>query len=41
MTGDKEGAVKQWIKAKELGKESETLNRKIAEETYYEDPDAE
>ena len=39
MTGDKEGAVKQWIKAKEMGKESEILDRKIADETYYEDFD--
>jgi len=37
MTGDKEGALTQWKRAKELGKESETLDRKIAEETYYED----
>ena len=40
MMGDKEGALKQWVKAKELGKESNTLNRKIAEETYIEDPEA-
>ena len=39
--GEKEEAVRQWIKAKELGKESEILNRKIAEETYFEDPDTE
>ncbi len=36
-TGDKEGALKQWKRAKEMGKESEVLNRKITEETYYED----
>jgi tetratricopeptide (TPR) repeat protein len=41
MTGDKEGALKQWKRAKELGKESEVLDRKIAEETYYEDQDPE
>ena len=41
MSGDKQGAVTQWKKAKELGKESEILNRKIAEETYIEDLDAE
>ena len=40
MMGDKEGALKQWVRAKELGKESNTLNRKIAEETYIEDPEA-
>ena len=41
MTGDKEGALKQWMRAKELGKESEILNRKIEERTYFEDPEAE
>ena len=41
MIGDKEGALKQWIRAKEMGKESEILNRKIEEKTYFEDPDAE
>jgi tetratricopeptide (TPR) repeat protein len=41
MSGDKEEALKQWKKAKEMGKESEILNRKIAEETYLEDPDSE
>ena len=41
MTGDKEGALIQWKRAKELGKESEILNRKIDEGTYYEDPDGE
>jgi tetratricopeptide (TPR) repeat protein len=41
MAGDKEGALKQWIKAKELGKESKILDRKIAEQTYLEDPEAE
>ena len=39
MTGDKEGALKQWKRAKEMGKESEILDRKIAEETYHEDPE--
>jgi len=37
MTGEKEKAVEQWIKAKELGKESETLDRKIEEKTYFEE----
>ena len=35
--GDKEKAVEQWKKAKEAGKESEVLNRKITEEKYIED----
>ncbi len=37
MTGDKNGAVSQWEKAREMGKESETLNRKIAESIYIEE----
>lgn len=37
MLGDKENAVEQWKKAKELGKESEILDRKIAEEKYIEE----
>jgi tetratricopeptide (TPR) repeat protein len=42
MTGDKEKALQQWQKAKELGKESRTLERKIAEKTYFEEtPDNE
>jgi len=41
MTGDKEGALKQWQRAKEMGKESEILDRKIADGTYYEDSDGE
>lgn len=36
MTGNREKAVEQWKKAKELGKNSETLDRKIAEEKYIE-----
>ena len=39
--GDREGALSQWVRAKEMGKESDTLNRKIEEQTYFEDPDAE
>lgn len=37
MTGNKEKAVEQWKRAKEMGKESEILDRKIAEERYIED----
>ena len=38
MNGDKEKAVEQWKKAKEMGKDSgEFLNRKIAEQQYIED----
>lgn len=37
MTGDKEKAVEQWKKAKEIGKKSAILDRKIAEEKYIEE----
>ncbi len=37
MTGDKEKAVEQWKKAREMGKTGETLDRKIAEQTYIEE----
>jgi tetratricopeptide (TPR) repeat protein len=37
MTGDTEGAVEQWKKAKEAGMESETLDKKIAEQKYIEE----
>ena len=37
MTGEKEKAVEQWKKAKEMGKTGETLDRKIAEQTYIEE----
>ncbi len=40
MLGDKEKAVAQWKKAKEMGKESEILDRKIEEEKYIEDVNA-
>lgn len=40
MTGEKEKAVEQWKKAKELGKESSVLDRKIKEGIYIEDEDA-
>ena len=37
MNGEKEKALEQWKKAKELGKQSETLDRKIAEQIYSEE----
>lgn len=37
MSGDVEKAVEQWIKAKEMGKESPVLDQKIAERKYIED----
>jgi tetratricopeptide (TPR) repeat protein len=37
MKGDKEKALEQWKKAKELGKESKVLDRKIAEGVYIEE----
>ena len=40
MSGDKEKAVEQWKKAKEMGKDTEILNRKIAEKQYIEDTEA-
>lgn len=40
MSGDKAKAVEQWKKAKELGKKSEVLDRKITEEKYIEDENA-
>ena len=40
MTGEKEKAVQQWQKAKEMGKDTEILNRKITEQQYIEDTDA-
>jgi len=41
MTGDKDKALEQWKKAKEAGKESKTLDKKIEEGTYYEEPEEE
>ncbi|MDR0348881.1 MAG: tetratricopeptide repeat protein [Tannerella sp.] len=41
MTGEKEKALEQWIKAKELGKESKTLDRKIEEKAYFEETEDE
>ena len=40
MTGDKEKAIEQWKKAKELGKEGSVLDRKINEGVYIEDENA-
>lgn len=37
MSGDKEKAIEQWKKARELGKESEVLDRKIIEGKYIEE----
>ena len=37
MTGNKEKAVEQWIKAKDAGKQSATLNKKIEAQTYFEE----
>ena len=37
MSGDKEKALEQWKKAKEMGKESDVLDRRIAEGTYIEE----
>ena len=41
FSGDKEKAVEQWKKAKELGKNTVTVNKKIADKTYYEAPEEE
>lgn len=41
MSGEKEKAVEQWIKAKESGKKSTTLDKKIAEKTYFEETEDE
>ncbi|MDR2469006.1 MAG: tetratricopeptide repeat protein [Tannerella sp.] len=38
LSGEKEKAFQQWIKAKEAGKDTPTLERKIAEKTYLETP---
>ena len=40
MSGEKDNAVEQWKKAKELGKESPVLDRKISEGIYIEDESA-
>jgi len=36
MNGEKEKAVEQWEKARELGKKTATVDKKIAEKTYFE-----
>lgn len=40
FSGEKEQAVEQWKRARELGKKSAVLDRKIAEQTYIEDEHA-
>lgn len=40
MSGDKDGAMTQWKKAKEMGKESAVLDKKIASGEYIEDKEA-
>lgn len=40
MTGEKDKAVEQWKKAREMGKESEVLDRKIIEGKYIEEETA-
>jgi len=41
LSGDKEKAVDQWIKAKKAGKSTPTLERKITEKKYIETPEDE
>jgi len=41
FAGEKEKAVEQWMKAKELGKNTTTVNRKITEKTYFEETEDE
>jgi tetratricopeptide (TPR) repeat protein len=38
VTGEREKGLEQWMKAKEAGKNTQTLERKIAEKTYIESP---
>jgi tetratricopeptide (TPR) repeat protein len=40
MSGNKDEAVAQWTKARQMGKKSEALDRKIAERIYIEDENA-
>ena len=40
MSGDKEKAIEQWKKAKEMGKVSKILDEKIEKGQYIEDPEA-
>jgi tetratricopeptide (TPR) repeat protein len=37
MTGDREKAVEQWIKAKDAGKNNGTLNKKIEQKQFFEE----
>jgi tetratricopeptide (TPR) repeat protein len=41
LSGDKEKAVEQWIKAREAGKKGDTLDKKIAEQKYIEETEDE
>ncbi|MDR0393783.1 MAG: tetratricopeptide repeat protein [Tannerella sp.] len=41
LSGEKEKALEQWNKAKELGKNSATLDRKISEKAYFEETEEE
>jgi tetratricopeptide (TPR) repeat protein len=41
MSGEKDKAREQWLKARQAGKKSETLERKIAENMYVEAPEDE
>jgi hypothetical protein len=41
MTGEKEKALEQWKKSKESGKKGATLDKKIAEQQYFEAPEEE
>ena len=40
MCGEKEKAVEQWKRAKELGKSTEVLDQKIERQEYIEDKEA-
>ena len=41
LSGDKEKAVEQWEKARELGKKTATIDKKIAEKAYFEETEEE
>jgi len=41
FSNEMEKALEQWIKAKELGKNTATVNKKIAEKTYFEETEDE
>jgi len=40
FSGDKDEALIQWQKAQQLGKDTPILQRKIAEQSYFDDPNA-